>query len=74
MNWPVRSRARLDADAVVDRPLKALFAAQVPLRCLYRYVPEQELNLLQLAAGSVAQTCARAAEVMGCDPAQPKFG
>ena len=62
---PVRfSQYRFDADSVVYGLAKSLFAAQVPLRRLHRYMPQQELNLFQLAAGSMAEPRARPAEVV----------
>jgi hypothetical protein len=41
-----------------------LFAAQIAFRCLDGCVPQQELNLLQLATARVAQLRARSAQVM----------
>ena len=41
-----------------------LFAAQIPLRCLNGCMPQQELNLLQLATATVAQFRAGSPQVM----------
>jgi hypothetical protein len=45
-----------DADVIIYRNPKLLFAAEVPLGRLNTHVSEQELDLLQLATGDVAQT------------------
>jgi hypothetical protein len=50
-----RSR-RLDANSIINRSPDALFAAEIAFGCLYGNVPEQELNLLQIATGRVAQS------------------
>ena len=34
---------------------------------LYGHVPEEELDLIQLAACKMTQTCAGAAKIMGCE-------
>ena len=44
---------RLDAHFVIDCYAQSLLAAEVPLRCLDRDVSEQELNLIEFAAGEV---------------------
>jgi hypothetical protein len=67
-----RSGARLNPDPLVNGSAKALLAPQVPLGGLNRHVSQQELDLLQLAAGSVAQTGAGPAGVVGRDTAQPQ--
>jgi hypothetical protein len=41
-----------------------LFATQIAFRCLDGCMPQQELNLLQLAATGVAQLRTRLAEVV----------
>ena len=46
------SVAGLDADPVVDRVLKALFTPKISLGRLDGDVPQQELNLIQLASAS----------------------
>jgi hypothetical protein len=54
-----------DFDGIVDGVSEPLLASQVSLRRLNADVPQQELNLLQLAAGFMAQTSASATKVMG---------
>jgi hypothetical protein len=49
----------LDTDPIVHRRLDSLLAAEVSLRCLYRDMAEEELNLFELSAGRVAQPGAR---------------
>ncbi len=44
----------LQANVIVDGKPEPLFAAQVTFGRFDRYVPQQELNLLQLAAGCMA--------------------
>ena len=63
---PTRSVGRLwfDADAVVHCPANTLLAAQVPFGGLYRNVSQQELDLLQLASGTMTQFRAGPAEIM----------
>src|ERR1700686_1536389 len=48
-----------------------LFAAQIAFRCLDGCVPQQELNLLQLATAAVAQLRAGSAQIMRCNGLQP---
>ena len=43
----------LDSEFVIHRKPQFLFAAKAPLNCLYRNMPEQELNLIQFAAGEM---------------------
>ena len=50
------SRAvRLDTQSVVHRVSKVLFASEVSLSRLNRYVPQEELDLVQLPSGQMAQ-------------------
>lgn len=42
---------RLDANGVVDGGTQLLLAPEIPLRCLDRDMPEEELNLIQFTAG-----------------------
>src|ERR1700686_921595 len=49
-----------------------LFAAQIAFRCLDGCVPQQELNLLQLAPARVAQLRAGSAQVMRCNMLQAR--
>lgn len=55
---------RLYSDSVVDGTLDALPAAKISLRCLYRNVPEQKLDLLQFASSRVTQPSTSSAERM----------
>ena len=48
---------RLNTETIVDSVPKSLLAAQIWLRRLNTDMPEQKLNLLQLAAGFVAEPC-----------------
>ena len=57
---------RLDAQRIVDGDSELLFAPEIPLRRLDGHVPEQELNLLQFAAGQMALPGARAAQIVRC--------
>ena len=52
------------SDMVVHRALKALFAAKVLLRGLYRDVTEQELNLFQFASRNMTQSGTRSAKIV----------
>jgi hypothetical protein len=47
--------------------LKLLFASDVPLRGLHRSVPEEKLNLFQLASTTMAEARARSAKIVGCE-------
>jgi hypothetical protein len=49
------SRIRLDANAIIDGGSNPLLAAKVTFRRLHRNVPQEELNLLQLASRCVAE-------------------
>jgi hypothetical protein len=62
---------RFDADAVVYGSANALLATEIALSRLYGDVSEQELNLLQLSPGCVAEPRTRATEVMGCQLFDP---
>jgi hypothetical protein len=53
-----------DSDAIIDRRSNPLLAAKVSLGCLNRDMSQQELDLFQFAACSVAQTSARPTQVM----------
>ena len=73
-DWPDMWRFRtssaarslgFQADLVIDGTPKPLLAAQVPLRRLHRHVPQQELDLLQLAAGGVAEPRAGSTTIVG---------
>jgi DNA-binding beta-propeller fold protein YncE len=60
------TRVWLDAQAIVHGAPEFLLAPEVPLRRLNGHVPEEELDLIQLAACQVAQTGAH--EGMGTVP------
>ena len=55
---------RFDANPIVYRLAKSLFAAQVALRRLHRYMPKQELYLFQLTADCMAESGARSSKVV----------
>ncbi len=44
----------LQADMIIDCQPEPLFAAQIPFGCFHRDVPQEELNLFQLATGNMA--------------------
>jgi hypothetical protein len=48
---------RLNTETIVNSVPKSLLAAQISLRRPNTDMPEQKLNLLQLAAGFVAEPC-----------------
>ena len=56
--------AGFDPELVIYSDSQFLFTTKVPLSCLYRNVPEQKLNLIQFAAGKMAQSCACPSEIM----------
>lgn len=60
-----------DADPIIDSGMDTLLTPKVFLCCLDGDVSEQELNLLQLSPGCVAEPRARATEVMGCQLFDP---
>jgi hypothetical protein len=55
----------LDSDAIVYRRTDALLTTEVSLGCLYGNMTQEELNLLQFAAGSVTESSAGATRVVG---------
>ena len=59
---------------VVNRSTNPLFAAEIPLSRVHRDVAEQELDLLQLSAGGMAQLRARTPQVMRRDGSEAEFG
>src|SRR5215471_19076234 len=67
------SGSRLDANAVINGRLNALLAAEVPLGRLNRNVPEQELNLLQLATRRMAESSTCPPEVVRREPVNARF-
>ena len=60
----LRPSLRSQLKEVVHWMSEILFAAQIAFRCLDGCMPEQELNLLQLAATGVAQLRTGPAEVV----------
>jgi hypothetical protein len=59
-------RVRFQANPIIHRVSKSLFATQVAFRCLHRNVPKQELNLLQFSAGLVTEPSACPPKVVRC--------
>lgn len=53
-----------DAQPVVHCDPQTLLAADVALRCLYRDMPEKELDLLKLAAGIMAESRTGAPQIV----------
>ena len=64
----------LQTDGIIWRTHKILFRAEVSFRGLNRRVAEQQLNLLQLAAGRAAQLGAGASKVVRRDSGRAYFG
>ena len=62
-----------DADPVIHRGPNALLAAEVSLRRLDRDVPEEELDLLQLAARRMAQPSACSPKIVRREPLDARF-
>ena len=56
---------------IVHRNLDILFGAQIPLGGLDRRMPEQELDLLEVAPVLAAQFRASPAEVVGAEVLNP---
>jgi hypothetical protein len=56
----LRPRLRFNSEPVVDGTPEFLLASEVTLRGLDRHVLEQKLNLVQFAAGEVAESGAGA--------------
>src|SRR5437899_9756521 len=61
---PGDSAIWFDSDAIIDRRPNPLLAAKVSLGRLNGDMSQQELDLLQFASGSVAQTSTRPPQVM----------
>jgi len=60
----LRPPLRSELKKVVHWMSEILFAAEIAFRCLDRCMPQQELNLLQLATATVAQFRAGSPQVM----------
>src|SRR5260370_22714021 len=65
---PVRSEVK----KIIHWMPEILLAAEIAFRCLHRCMPQQELNLLQLAAARVAQLRTGSAQVMRHDVLQAR--
>jgi hypothetical protein len=59
---------RFDSQSIVHGNSELLFAPEVTLGRLDGDVAEQKLDLIQFAAGEVAEACAGAPEIMRCEP------
>ena len=57
-------RTRFQPNPIMHGVAESLFAAQLPFRRLYRHVPQQKLNLLQIVAGLMAKTGASSPQVV----------
>ena len=68
MRPPVRSEVK----KIIHRMSEILFAAEIAFRRLDRGMPQQELNLLQLATAGVAQLRAGSPQVMRCNMLQAR--
>ena len=66
MRPPVRSEVK----KIIHRMSEILFAAEIAFRRLDRGMPQQELNLLQLATAGVAQLRTGSPQVMRCNMLQ----
>jgi len=62
---------RFESDPVVDRIAESLFAAEISLRRLDRYMPEKKLNLFEFAACLMAKVGAGSAHVVGRNRTEP---
>jgi len=54
----------LYTDAIVHGSTDSLLAAEIAFRCLDRYMPQQELNLVQFSACGMAQLGTGAAKIV----------
>jgi hypothetical protein len=63
---------RFNPELVIDGTAEFLLATKVALRGLDRYISEQELNLIEFTAGEVAQSGARAPQVMRGELLDPR--
>src|SRR5580765_7182370 len=68
LRLPVRSEGK----KIVHRMSKILFATEIAFGRLHGYMPQQELNLLQLSAVRVAQLRAGSPQVMRCNMLQAR--
>jgi hypothetical protein len=65
-------RFRFEVKQVVYGMSEILLAAEIALRRLYRRMPQQELNLLQLSSAVMTQLRAGPPQVVGCDVLQSR--
>src|ERR1051326_6229619 len=63
---------RCQLEKIVYRMSEILLAAEVALGRLYRGVPQQELNLLQLSSAVMTQLRTGPPQVVGCDVFQAR--
>jgi hypothetical protein len=68
MRPPVGSEVK----KIIYRMAEILFAAEIPFRRLHGCMPQQELNLLQLATARVAQLRTGSPQVVWCDMLQAR--
>ena len=61
---------RFKVEKIIHWMSEVLFAAKVPLRCLHRCMPQQELNLLQLSSTVMTQLRARSPQIVRGDMLQ----
>ena len=60
-------RIRSEVEEIVDWMSQILFAAEIVFRRLDRYMPKQELNLLQLTTAIMAELRTGSSQIMRCD-------
>ena len=71
--WLRRRGIGSQDEQIIHRVTQILFAAEIAFCRLDGCVTKQELNLLQFAAGGVAQLGASPPQVVRCDVLQPGF-
>jgi hypothetical protein len=67
---PLLLHFRPQFETIVHRASEILLAAKIPLGCLHRRMPQQELNLLQFTTTVVTQLRACSPQVVRCDVLQ----
>jgi hypothetical protein len=70
--FPAAARPFFEVKKVVHWMSEILFAAEIAFRCLDGCMPQQELNLLQLATAAVAQLRAGSPQIMRCNMLQAR--
>src|SRR6266849_8352631 len=68
----LRPSVRSEVKKVVHWMAEILFAAEIAFRCLDGCMPQQELNLLQLATAAVAQLRTGSPQIMRCNMLQAR--